>query len=387
MANFCEAWGAAVHPLAATAQSLTQKDGHPMSDLTDRSAEEERQLNEAIALSLQQSQPAAPMNTTEDDDEERMMQEALALSMQQPSTTTDPSPPGDEPAVDPAAEYADADAGGPSLARLIFGDGSSPEVLRQWKSQGFLLADVDLSESPGITPFSAGLAQEHGGPCAVLAAAQAFMLRRLLYDPTPAAPSAAPAWLGEAPDGDGSLLPSDEEANEGLMRGLADILCSCATAPDDAASAAPATDALSACAVVIAVPTDELLASAALEASPEQLLRAFVASASRPRGWSATLATLRSRRAGLASPLGALSILVSAVLTRGVVRFCRERDDASQPVLDSQFGHCSQELLNLLLLGVGVSNVFDGVRCAAHSPALARSRTLARAHRPRSALS
>ena len=39
-----------------------------------------------------------------------------------------------------------------------------------------------------------------------------------------------------------------------------------------------------------------------------------------------------------------------------------ERDDASLPLLDPHFGHCSQEGLNLLLAGVGVSNVFDGSR-------------------------
>ena len=48
--------------------------------------------------------------------------------------------------------------------------------------------------------------------------------------------------------------------------------------------------------------------------------------------------------------------------SRGIGRFSDERDDASQPLLDSQFGHCAQELLNLLLVGAGVSNVFDGAR-------------------------
>ena len=126
-----------------------------------------------------------------------------------------------------------------------------------------------------------------------------------------------------------------------------------------------------------------------------------MASAARPTSWAATLEALRERRAGLASQIGALALLVSALLTRGVGRFSAERDDASQPLLDmqvrerellppsrpvprrgrrtlsdrrppslsdrrppllAQFGHCSQEVLNLLLLGVGVSNVFDGCR-------------------------
>ena len=139
------------------------------------------------------------------------MQEALALSMQQPGSDL-PSVPtsagfdGEIPVgIDPAAA-ADAEAGGPSLGALIFGD-PNPEVMRQWKAQPVSFADVDISDTVGVTPFSAGLAQEHGGPCAILAAAQAFLLRRLLFDPDPAAAQPSPVWLEAAPDGDGSLLP------------------------------------------------------------------------------------------------------------------------------------------------------------------------------------
>ena len=121
-------------------------------------SEEERQLNEAIALSLAQQPPSAPVET----DEDREMREALALSMQQqPNQLSQAALGNDEMALDIGAMFADADAGGPSLARLVFGDSSSGEVMRQWKSQGFVFADVDLSETPGTTPFSAGLAQEY----------------------------------------------------------------------------------------------------------------------------------------------------------------------------------------------------------------------------------
>jgi hypothetical protein len=330
-----------------------------MSETDRQREEEERQLAEAIALSLESSQPRRA--------EEDEMARAMALSMQQPAAeaTTDAKP-------TPADDFADADAGGPSLARLVFGDRPSGEVMRQWRSQGITLADVDLSEAAGITPFSAGLAQDNGGPCAVLAAAQAFMLRRLLFDPAPAAPQPTPVWLDEAEAGDGSLLPSDTEAMEALLCGLADILCGCATAPTPSATAGAssgggaglppaAAGSLAACPVVLALPSGTEHGPL-LEATKEALVAALVGGAARPCGWAATLQALRARRAGLASPIGALCVLLSAVLTRRTARFCEERDDAAQPLLDPQFGHCSQELLNLLLLGVGVSNVFDGNR-------------------------
>ena len=305
------------------------------------------------------------------DEEERQMAEALALSLQQPSSQPDPMgdvPMGESlPGMDPA-EAADAEAGGPALSRLIFSDMPNPEIMKQWKAQPVTFADVDLSDTPGITPFSAGLAQNFGGPCAILAASQAFLLRRLLFDPSGLA-DPSPSWLDEAPNGDGSLLPSEAEAGKALIAGLADMLCGCAIAPS-AVEAPTATGApnppsadLNACTCVICLPTSIQLDSDDLFQAPrEALLAGLVASAARPKGWSACLNELRARSAGLASPLGALGLLVSAVLTRGVQKFCDERDDASQPLLDPQFGHCSQELLNLLLVGNGVSNVFDGTK-------------------------
>ena len=71
----------------------------------------------------------------------------------------DDVPAGAAMGFDPSL-VADAEAGGPALGKLIFGDMPNPEVMRQWKAQPVAFADVDLSDSLGITPFSAGLAQE-----------------------------------------------------------------------------------------------------------------------------------------------------------------------------------------------------------------------------------
>ena len=200
--------------------------------------DDERQLREAIALSL--LQPAQPPALSEEDelqqamalslqpppapatawaggppggrasptDEDAEMQAALALSLGQPPAA--PPPPAaplvlveesDEPEPEPTAD---------ALAQLVFGADATPTVLQQWHSQGFRLgaaaegaaaaadgaaAAADGAAAGGVLPFGAGLAQEHGansnpnpnpnpnpnqehgGPCAVLSAAQALLPR------------------------------------------------------------------------------------------------------------------------------------------------------------------------------------------------------------------
>jgi hypothetical protein len=57
---------------------------------------------------------------------------------------------------------------------------------------------------------------------------------------------------------------------------------------------------------------------------------------------------------------GVLLVVMSLVATRGPYTISRESDDyGNNCKLTSQFGHCSQELMNLLLTGQAVSNAFD----------------------------
>ncbi|CAN6445416.1 unnamed protein product [Victoria cruziana] len=60
------------------------------------------------------------------------------------------------------------------------------------------------------------------------------------------------------------------------------------------------------------------------------------------------------------SRLGALLFLFSALLSRGLERVQADRDDPSLPLVTAPFGHASQEIVNLLLCGQAVPNVFDG---------------------------
>ena len=76
----------------------------------------------------------------------------------------------------------------------------------------------------------------------MLAATQAFLLRRLLFDPAPGEPAPPPApeaWLRQADVG--RLMPLETAATDSMLRGVADMLWAAAThvAPSDAPLAAP----------------------------------------------------------------------------------------------------------------------------------------------------
>ncbi|GAW81725.1 hypothetical protein, conserved [Plasmodium gonderi] len=58
------------------------------------------------------------------------------------------------------------------------------------------------------------------------------------------------------------------------------------------------------------------------------------------------------------SSTGAISFLYSVILTRGIDNIKNDMDDINHPLIGI-YGHCSQELVNLLLTGRACSNVFD----------------------------
>ncbi|KAI6074518.1 Ubiquitin carboxyl-terminal hydrolase FAM188A isoform X2 [Aix galericulata] len=59
---------------------------------------------------------------------------------------------------------------------------------------------------------------------------------------------------------------------------------------------------------------------------------------------------------------GVLLFLYSVILTKGIENIKNEIEDATEPLIDPVYGHGSQSLINLLLTGHAVSNVWDGDR-------------------------
>ncbi|XP_023617741.1 ubiquitin carboxyl-terminal hydrolase MINDY-3 isoform X4 [Myotis lucifugus] len=62
------------------------------------------------------------------------------------------------------------------------------------------------------------------------------------------------------------------------------------------------------------------------------------------------------------SKFGVLLFLYSVLLTKGIENIKNEIEDSTEPLIDPVYGHGSQSLINLLLTGHAVSNVWDGDR-------------------------
>ncbi|XP_051791880.1 ubiquitin carboxyl-terminal hydrolase MINDY-3 isoform X3 [Erpetoichthys calabaricus] len=59
---------------------------------------------------------------------------------------------------------------------------------------------------------------------------------------------------------------------------------------------------------------------------------------------------------------GVLLFLYSVILTKGIENIKNEIEDSTEPLIDPVYGHGRQNLINLLLTGHAVSNVWDGDR-------------------------
>ncbi|NWZ76757.1 ubiquitin carboxyl-terminal hydrolase MINDY-3 isoform X1 [Parus major] len=234
---------------------------------------------------------------------------------------------------------------GQELVHLVWGKKAGPRGLAdtifcRW-AQGFVFSD---SESTALEQFE-------GGPCAVIAPVQAFLLKRLFT-------SEKSTWRD---------CPEEEQKNL-LCHTLCDILemaCS-----DNSESYCLAT-------WIRGKTTEE---TASISESP--------AESSRREEQSSALAVeelgferfhaLIHKRAFKSFPelkdavwdqysawtnrFGVLLFLYSVILTKGIENIKNEIEDATEPLIDPVYGHGSQSLINLLLTGHAVSNVWDGDR-------------------------
>lgn len=209
------------------------------------------------------------------------------------------------------------------LRALGFPPGTvSAADLERWLSESFSLsasvdASLPLSYSSESQSASTGLRyvleQRLGGPCGVLAAVQAHMIGHLLFE----------CEL----DMD---LVTREQAEEALMASLVAILARMATEEVVLCSGNVAEDSV----------TAHRFASAAAASA-----------------WLSEAANGDAYR----EPGGIMLFMYAAMLTRSVDAIREDMDNDSTQGLTGQFGHCTQELLNLVLCGVAASQVHDGV--------------------------
>lgn len=212
---------------------------------------------------------------------------------------------------------------------LMFSEESTPDDKRRWHSQSFV-----LNPEPDMPCY---LQQQEGGPCGVLAVVQAEVLRKLIF-------GADTNGIGRLP------TPIPEAIETAMLAAMATIIQRTACverAGGSSSSQAYVSDVI-------------ILTRSPPEHGPLQPIQAYTIKGGKERGEGEIVACLRRVSGALHGPGGIMQFLLSVVLTRGPGSVRRDMDDGGGGLLTGQFGHCTQELLNLLLCGCAVSNVFDG---------------------------
>ncbi|KAI4389735.1 hypothetical protein MLD38_001931 [Melastoma candidum] len=234
------------------------------------------------------------------------------------------------------------------LFEVVFCGNVSKGILSQWTNQG-----IRFSEE---TETSMGLVQHEGGPCGVLAALQAFILKYLLFSPEDLQKSSQ-SWSrskSSFPDWDKFSSLTQDERLRALIRSMSEILFSCGARE----RAVIATLRVSEGAEVslderIANALDGLSIESAADLQKIIEVETYNVQSTVLQRLEAALPAFRSR-------MGAMLFLFSALLSRGLDAVQADRDDHSLPLVTAPFGHASQEIVNLLLSGEAVANVFDG---------------------------
>ncbi|RLM74770.1 hypothetical protein C2845_PM15G08090 [Panicum miliaceum] len=236
------------------------------------------------------------------------------------------------------------------LWAMVFGEGVSKAVLAQWSNQG-----IRFSPDPETTM---GLVQHEGGPCGVLATVQAYVLKYLLFfsDDLSNPEVSNPLYtLGQRrfyqssfAAGDDFSSLTDDRKTRALVHAMVEILFLCGTGK---------RAVVASIARVNRGKTEAVLEGLSVESAVDlqKVLRTSTFT-SRKDAFDILLANIPL----FESRLGAMLFLISALLSRGLEYIQADRDDPSQPLVTAPFGHASQEIVNLLLCGEAVPNVFDG---------------------------
>ncbi|KAG5152701.1 hypothetical protein JHK84_029173 [Glycine max] len=261
------------------------------------------------------------------------------------------------------------------LFGMVFGNEVSKGILAQWSNQG-----IRFSSDP-VT--SMGLVQHEGGPCGVLAAIQAFVLKYILFfsDELKDVSCMSPEGLGASfksqsiPSYNFSSLTEGEKVRA-LVRSMGEILFSCGSNR----RAVIATLSISENDIqrfegiseveVVTKSLQGLSIESALDLQKVLRVETCTSQTTALQRLEANLPLFQSR-------MGALLFLISALLSRGldlhkgpallelpapkvvVNDFSKGLSFTFQLLLKDNLKDV-QEIVNLLLCGEAVPNVFDG---------------------------
>ncbi|KAJ6852872.1 ubiquitin carboxyl-terminal hydrolase FAM188A [Iris pallida] len=246
------------------------------------------------------------------------------------------------------------------LYSMVFGSGVSRDILAQWSNQG-----IKFSSDPETCM---GLVQHEGGPCGVLAAIQAFVLKNLLFSPEDLGKCKVTTPLqslgirgctqSSSARTDAFTSLTEDRKARALVHSMVDILFLCGARQRTVIATLSVFSNHSEGASEDGQKDEtKSLGSLSIESASDfqRILRVktYTSREAAFRRLMSELPVFRSR-------MGAMLFLISALLSRGLERIQADRDDPSLPLVTAPFGHASQEIVNLLLCGQAVPNVFDG---------------------------
>uniref|UniRef100_A0A8C8ZUW0 Ubiquitin carboxyl-terminal hydrolase MINDY n=1 Tax=Prolemur simus TaxID=1328070 RepID=A0A8C8ZUW0_PROSS len=193
----------------------------------------------------------------------------------------------------------------------------------EWKLQSFSFNNT--------ASLKYGIVQKKGGPCGVLAAVQGSVLQKLLFEGDSRANCAR------------GLQPSDAHRTRCLTLAIADIVWRAGGRERAVVTLASGTQQFS--------PTGKYKADGVLETLTLHSLTCYE-----------ELVTFlqQSIHQFEVGPYGCILLTLSAILSRSV-ELIRQDFDVPTNHLIGAHGYCTQELVNLLLTGKAVSNVFNDV--------------------------
>lgn len=254
------------------------------------------------------------------------------------------------------------------LLMFVFGDGPELENVTRWLDVGFQFSPTSNLEW--------GLWQRQGGPCGIFAPVQGFIVKSLCFlGEDSAADEEMRSRRGEHP----LACNGEEDARPAILaHALATILYQstpksnyvvCQVAPRPQGDAIAATTGENSAVDVHAPGSPEAGAAAAGVAGSIVGGTCGVQVSGRRVKRCADAQALLEEAADtwLSGSCGVLSFLCSVLLTRTLAVVREDMDDMTTPFIGN-FGHCSQELVNLMLIGEATSNVFDGSKWLGDDP-------------------
>ncbi|XP_072028596.1 probable ubiquitin carboxyl-terminal hydrolase MINDY-4 [Amphiura filiformis] len=208
------------------------------------------------------------------------------------------------------------------LKTLLFGSPSGC-FNEEWTMQGLPFCDLSKLEY--------GIVQQKGGPCGVLASIQACMLQQLLF-----MDSRVPTI--------GSLQPLPKQRTQCLAKAISHVLWRAGENKE----------------AIVALPSSKVQYTVGGKVKRDGLSETLVLNHFKSKEDLQDFVTANIGVFEDASRSGCILFLYCAILSRTIDRVIEDMDEPTNKLMGAH-GYCTQEMVNLILTGKAVSNVFNDI--------------------------